>query len=179
VLISCGFDLKKNDTHGTLQVTAAGISGLTKTVMDIADTHADGKLVALLEGGYADSDGNNTYHGLAECADSLTATLVSGELQNESPYFAGQAIKNNQSRSGRQAPRIVGNFITIPVNAHCLIAYNGLGKTVRDIRLHPSGGNHFDMRTMHLEPGLYNIRILDNAGNTLSLWSCVRHSSSQ
>jgi len=173
VLISCGFDLKKNDTHGTLQVTAAGISAMTKTMMGIADTYAEGKLVALLEGGYADSDGNNTYHGLAECADSLTATLVSGELQKESPYFAGQAIKNNPSKSGRLAPRIMGNFVAVPVTAHSLIAYNGLGKTVRDIRLHSRGANSFDLRTMKLEPGIYTIQMLDRAGNTVSQWSWV------
>jgi acetoin utilization deacetylase AcuC-like enzyme len=174
VLISCGFDIKQNDTHGTLQMTATGISGLTKTVMDIADAYADGKLVALLEGGYADSDGDNSYHGLAECADSLTATLVSGKLQDESPYFAGQIVKNNLSKNRRRTPIIMGSIIAVPVNARSIIAYNGLGKAVRDFRLHPSGKNRIDIRTLRLEPGLYNMRILDDVGNTLSLWSCVR-----
>jgi acetoin utilization deacetylase AcuC-like enzyme len=172
VLVSCGFDLKQNDTHGTLRVTAAGISGLTKTLMEIADTYAEGKLVALLEGGYADTDGNNTYNGLAECVDSLVATLVSGEIQNESPYFASQAVK----RSGgcQHTPLIIGDFLTVPVNAHSILVYNGLGRTVRNIGVQTSDGCSFDMRKTQLGPGFYIFRILDATGNTLCLWSYMQ-----
>lgn len=171
VLISCGFDIKQNDTHGTLRVTAAGISVLTKILMEIADTYAEGKLVALLEGGYADADGNNTYNGLAECADSLVATLVSGEVQNESPYFANQAVKRS---GGRRHTPLIGDFLTVPVNAHSILVYNELGRTVRNIGVHTSDGCSFDMRKTNLGPGFYIFRILDETGNTLNICSYIQ-----
>jgi acetoin utilization deacetylase AcuC-like enzyme len=171
VLISCGFDLKQNDTHGTLRVTAAGISVLAKTLMEIADTYAEGKLVALLEGGYADTDGN-TYNGLAECADSLVATLVSGELQKESPFFANQAVK--RSREYGHIPLVIGDFLTVPAKADSIIIYNGLGRTVRNIVMSVSDGNCFDMRKAALDPGYYIFRILDETGKTLCLWSYIQ-----
>lgn len=172
VLISCGFDLKQNDTHGTLRVSASGISDLTKTLMEIADTYADGKLVALLEGGYADTDGNNTYNGLAECADSLVATLVSGELQKESPYFAAQAVK--LPGKSRHTPIIIGDFFTVPANAHSMLIYNELGRIVRKIGVNTSVGSSFDMRKTLLSPGYYVFRLLDETGNTLSFWSYIQ-----
>jgi acetoin utilization deacetylase AcuC-like enzyme len=170
VIVSCGFDIKKSDTHGSLQVTAAGISGLTKTVMDIADTHCAGKLVVLLEGGYADSDGANTYHGLAECADSLVATLVSGDIQDESPYFAGQAIKNTRIKNGFRAPVASGHHVTVPATAFSMTVFDCLGKSVRDIRLRPRGEYRFDIRTIRLKPGRYTMRMSDDAGKTLFTW---------
>jgi acetoin utilization deacetylase AcuC-like enzyme len=174
VLISCGFDLKKNDTHGSLQVTARGISALTKTMMDIADTYAGGKLIALLEGGYADNDTNNTYHGLAECAESLVATLASGELQKESPYFEVSAIKNNRSIVGKRPSVLYGNVLVEPVNAHTMIIFNSLGKTIKDVRMQISGGSWYDLNTLRLSTGLYILQILDNSGNTLSLWTYLQ-----
>jgi acetoin utilization deacetylase AcuC-like enzyme len=174
VLISCGFDLKKNDTHGTLQVTARGISGLTKTMMDIADTYAGGKLVALLEGGYADNETNNTYHGLAECAESLVATLASGELQKESPYYKASAIKNNLSPGGKRASILYGNVLVAPVNAYSMIICNSSGKTIKAIRMQLSGGNRYDLNTLRLSRGLYILHILDNSGNALGLWTYLQ-----
>ena len=99
VLISCGFDLKKYDSHGTFLVTAAGVSRLTRIVKQIADAYAGGKLVSMLEGGYVDSprDSNvqgtgETFSGLSQCAENHVKTLMTGETQPETPFYAGSMV---------------------------------------------------------------------------------------
>jgi acetoin utilization deacetylase AcuC-like enzyme len=52
VLLSAGFDAHANDPLGGMRVTDAGFSVMADEVLAIARTHAGGKLVALLEGGY-------------------------------------------------------------------------------------------------------------------------------
>jgi acetoin utilization deacetylase AcuC-like enzyme len=94
ILISCGFDLMKGNY--SFNVTANGISRLTRIVRQIAETYSGGKLVSMLEGGYADSGDDDrflgdgaTYHGLAECAENHVKTLITGEEYPETPYFSG------------------------------------------------------------------------------------------
>ena len=52
VLVSAGFDIHRDDPMGGMRVTPEGFAGLTRVVMDIADTCCGGKLVMTLEGGY-------------------------------------------------------------------------------------------------------------------------------
>ncbi len=52
VLISAGFDAHANDPLGSMQVTEQGFSDLARRVVRVAEDHADGRLVAFLEGGY-------------------------------------------------------------------------------------------------------------------------------
>jgi acetoin utilization deacetylase AcuC-like enzyme len=81
VLISAGFDSKRNDLLGCFDITPAGFSKLTRKAMDIAEASADGRLVSLLEGGYADADNRNSYtfYGLAAAVAAHVGTLISGE----------------------------------------------------------------------------------------------------
>lgn len=95
VLVSSGFDCKKNDALGTFQVTANGISRLTRLVMQIADAYAGGKLVSMLEGGYRDlprdtmiPGSGDTFSGLAQCAENHVKTLVTGDEQPETPFYS-------------------------------------------------------------------------------------------
>jgi acetoin utilization deacetylase AcuC-like enzyme len=120
VLISCGFDLKKYDSLGSFNVTANGVSRLTRIVRQIADTHAGGRLVSLLEGGYADSQPDPafpgtdpTFSGLAQCAENHIKTLMTGEEQLETPFFSGSIVKSMRSNAAPHGPvwrdgRIVG-----------------------------------------------------------------------
>ena len=57
VLISAGFDSRKNDPLGCFEVSDLGFEKLTEIVLKIADTHCDGRLFSVLEGGY-NIDGN-------------------------------------------------------------------------------------------------------------------------
>ena len=52
VLISAGFDSRREDLLGSFTITDRGFYELTKTALYIADTHCEGRLASLLEGGY-------------------------------------------------------------------------------------------------------------------------------
>ena len=52
VLISSGFDSRIGDLLGQFTLTDQDFADLTQAAMEIADTHAHGRLVSLLEGGY-------------------------------------------------------------------------------------------------------------------------------
>lgn len=52
VIISAGFDAHVRDPLSATQVTEGGFSEMTKRVQSIADDHANGRLISVLEGGY-------------------------------------------------------------------------------------------------------------------------------
>ncbi|MFC1757500.1 histone deacetylase [Planctomycetota bacterium] len=52
VLISAGFDSHRQDPIGSLGLETEDYIDLTKIVANIAETHANGQIVSLLEGGY-------------------------------------------------------------------------------------------------------------------------------
>jgi acetoin utilization deacetylase AcuC-like enzyme/acyl-CoA hydrolase/RimJ/RimL family protein N-acetyltransferase len=52
VLVSAGFDARHDDPIGGLEWTDAGFAALTRRVIAIAEEHAGGRLVSVLEGGY-------------------------------------------------------------------------------------------------------------------------------
>jgi acetoin utilization deacetylase AcuC-like enzyme len=52
VLVSAGFDAHANDPIGSLGLETEDFTTLTQAVLDVAKTHAKGRLVSCLEGGY-------------------------------------------------------------------------------------------------------------------------------
>jgi hypothetical protein len=52
VLVSAGFDAHAKDPIGSLGLEVEDFAKLTKQVLDVAKTHAKGRLVSCLEGGY-------------------------------------------------------------------------------------------------------------------------------
>ncbi len=56
VLVSAGFDGHEGDPLGGLKYSADGFAAMAKDLLGIADRHASGRIVALLEGGYAPDD---------------------------------------------------------------------------------------------------------------------------
>ena len=56
VFISAGFDAHKDDPLAGLNLEAEDFGWITRQIMQIADTHCDGRIVSTLEGGY-DLDG--------------------------------------------------------------------------------------------------------------------------
>jgi acetoin utilization deacetylase AcuC-like enzyme len=69
VLVSAGFDSRIDDPLGRFTLTDADFADLTKLVRHIADTHAQGRVVSLLEGGYSLS-------GLANAATAHATALL-------------------------------------------------------------------------------------------------------
>ena len=57
VFISAGFDSRKDDLLGCFNVTDNGFSELTRIMKQVANSHCEGRLVSILEGGY-NLDGN-------------------------------------------------------------------------------------------------------------------------
>jgi len=53
VLISAGFDSRIDDPLGHFLLTDADFADLTRVMLEIADKHAHGRLVSVLEGGYS------------------------------------------------------------------------------------------------------------------------------
>jgi acetoin utilization deacetylase AcuC-like enzyme len=53
VLISAGFDSRIGDPLGNFMLTDANFADLTMLLREIADAHAGGRLVSVLEGGYS------------------------------------------------------------------------------------------------------------------------------
>jgi acetoin utilization deacetylase AcuC-like enzyme len=53
VLVSAGFDTHRLDPVGDLGLETEDFIPLTDAVLDVADTYSDGRLVSVLEGGYA------------------------------------------------------------------------------------------------------------------------------
>jgi acetoin utilization deacetylase AcuC-like enzyme len=69
VLISAGFDSRIGDPLGHFELTDKDFTDLTKLVRGIADRHAKGRVVSLLEGGYS-------LTGLASAAVAHIAALM-------------------------------------------------------------------------------------------------------
>jgi acetoin utilization deacetylase AcuC-like enzyme len=52
VLVSAGFDAHREDPIGSLGLESEDFGALTETVRQVAQVHAGGRLVSVLEGGY-------------------------------------------------------------------------------------------------------------------------------
>ena len=70
VMISAGFDAHAEDPIGSLGLQTDDFAELTKLVQQVAATHAEGRLISLLEGGY-------NVGRLAECVELHIRTLLS------------------------------------------------------------------------------------------------------
>ena len=68
VLISAGFDSRIGDPFGGLLLTDADFAELTHLLLDLADRHAGGRVVSVLEGGYS-------LPGLAAAAEAHVRAL--------------------------------------------------------------------------------------------------------
>jgi acetoin utilization deacetylase AcuC-like enzyme len=71
VLISAGFDASTADPLGHLSLSEACFGWMTRQLMQVADEHADGRLVSLLEGGY-------DLHSLGACVNTHLRALLAG-----------------------------------------------------------------------------------------------------
>ncbi len=69
IIISSGFDAHVNDPLGGLRLEVADFVWITSQLMTIADKHAKGRIVSLLEGGY-------DLNALATCVAAHVKTLM-------------------------------------------------------------------------------------------------------
>lgn len=52
ILLSAGFDAHEEDDLADMRVTTEGYSRMMRTVVQLAETYADGRIISVLEGGY-------------------------------------------------------------------------------------------------------------------------------
>jgi acetoin utilization deacetylase AcuC-like enzyme len=52
ILVSAGFDAHADDPLGSMLVTEQGFAEMATRVLDWADRFAEGRIIAVLEGGY-------------------------------------------------------------------------------------------------------------------------------
>jgi len=71
IIISAGFDAHKNDPLASLRLVDTDFGWITRRLMEIADTHAGGRVVSVLEGGY-------DLEGLASSAAAHVTALMHG-----------------------------------------------------------------------------------------------------
>ena len=83
VLVSCGCDAHARDPLGTLAVSTAGYTAVARRIVEAAARLCDGRLVAILEGGYDE-------HALAHCAQALCELLLGDEPTPDPEQGAGR-----------------------------------------------------------------------------------------
>lgn len=71
VILSAGFDSRAGDPLGRFRLTDSDFTALTGTMLEIADKHAKGRLLSVLEGGYS-------LEGLAAAATAHVQALRGG-----------------------------------------------------------------------------------------------------
>ena len=72
IFVSCGWDAHARDPLAMLEVTTAGYMEIARLVIEAAERACDGRLVAVLEGGY-------DTHALAWCSSALCELLLGDE----------------------------------------------------------------------------------------------------
>jgi acetoin utilization deacetylase AcuC-like enzyme len=83
VLISAGFDAHVRDPLGSMRVTDAGYAAMARLLMQVACEHADGRLAAILEGGY-DMEALRT--SVPAVIDELGGTALDQPLATPQPH---------------------------------------------------------------------------------------------
>ncbi|MCV7028801.1 histone deacetylase family protein [Mycobacterium sherrisii] len=71
ILVSAGFDAHERDPLGSLTMTADDFGWVTRELLNAAEKHCDGRLVAILEGGY-------DLRGLADSVVAHVGELMKG-----------------------------------------------------------------------------------------------------
>ncbi len=69
ILVSAGYDAHRDDPLGGMEVTGAGFGSMQKRLLEVAERHAGGKLINVLEGGYS-------LEGLEESVASCLKEMV-------------------------------------------------------------------------------------------------------
>jgi acetoin utilization deacetylase AcuC-like enzyme len=94
VLISAGFDAHARDPLGSMRLTEEGFADLARRVVQVADAHAEGRVVAILEGGYDPQ----------ALGDSVAATLAALDENSASLGDDASTSASGRGRNGDAAP---------------------------------------------------------------------------
>jgi acetoin utilization deacetylase AcuC-like enzyme len=88
ILISCGFDAHRDDPLAAMNVTREGYRGMSAIARALADDLCEGRILFVLEGGYATSGLEDGVHAVLDViagADSL-------EMPKNEPILPGTVL---------------------------------------------------------------------------------------
>jgi hypothetical protein len=143
--------------------------------MDIADEWCGGKIVSILEGGYADNNTNYgsaaytpTFIGLAAAAQAHAATLSTGELQPEDPYFSDVRISSPPAPALTHGdPYIIGSMLCAPGrNIGRITITNVHGRVLLTV---DKPGARVDLQNLRLPAGHLLVTMHQMDGRTIVL----------
>ena len=110
VMISAGFDSRVDDPLGKFTLSDSDFADLTSVMKEIAGTHAGGRLVSVLEGGYNPGADLASAHRGA-CAGSVEDLApASGQPQQAEEQIDEVEIQTQRSEDGLLASRIGAFF---------------------------------------------------------------------
>jgi acetoin utilization deacetylase AcuC-like enzyme len=93
ILVSAGFDIHVHDPLSNMNVTPQGFAGLTRVMMDIADTCCNGKIVITLEGGYDIRGQRNSVKSVLEELKDITKTDINALISKANNTIVDFALK--------------------------------------------------------------------------------------
>jgi acetoin utilization deacetylase AcuC-like enzyme len=100
VLVSAGFDAHARDPLGDMSLTDAGFARLCAIVAALADRHAGGRLVLVLEGGY---DLAALAAGVAACVDVMGGAVPPPAAAPAAPRAAAERVIERVAAAHRAA----------------------------------------------------------------------------
>jgi acetoin utilization deacetylase AcuC-like enzyme len=90
VLVSAGFDPHRDDPLADMRVTEDGFAAMCGLVRDVANAHADGRMVMFLEGGYDLPGLARSVHGCVQVLAGATPPEVAQERRGDAAL--GEAV---------------------------------------------------------------------------------------
>lgn len=91
ILVSAGFDAHAADPLANMRVSETGFAGMARRVREIAETHAAGRLVAFLEGGYDPLALGRSVAATLAVLDNADAAAESTRIGADAPHSQGDA----------------------------------------------------------------------------------------
>jgi acetoin utilization deacetylase AcuC-like enzyme len=91
VLISAGFDAHVADPLANMRVTEAGFTGMARRAREIAETYAEGRMIAFLEGGYDPPALARSVAATLAVLDNADSTSELNNFGADAPHSQGDA----------------------------------------------------------------------------------------
>jgi acetoin utilization deacetylase AcuC-like enzyme len=93
ILVSAGFDIHKSDPLGGMKMTAKGFAGLTRSILQIAESCCEGKVVFVLEGGYELNVLQESVKAVLKELSMQTVTDIAQMAEEAHPKKINQVLK--------------------------------------------------------------------------------------
>ena len=93
ILVSCGFDAHADDPLASMELSRNGFRAMARVMRSLADTLCEGKIVHILEGGYALSGVREGTQAVLESLIAKPAPLAYGTEDGRANIEAGSPLK--------------------------------------------------------------------------------------